>query len=65
MLATESTDCYLCLCFFITLDIFVDWQDISQPKSEANPPDGVLAVPLLRHQVCAGDNVVLFPKKIL
>lgn len=25
-------------------------QDLSQPNSEANPPDGVLAVPLLRHQ---------------
>ncbi|KDP20917.1 hypothetical protein JCGZ_21388 [Jatropha curcas] len=25
-------------------------QDISQPKSEASPPEGVLAVPLLRHQ---------------
>ncbi|EXC53897.1 SMARCA3-like protein 2 [Morus notabilis] len=25
-------------------------QDLSQPKSETNPPDGVLAVPLLRHQ---------------
>ncbi|KAF2305133.1 hypothetical protein GH714_001972 [Hevea brasiliensis] len=24
--------------------------DISQPKSEASPPEGVLAVPLLRHQ---------------
>ncbi|KAF0917142.1 hypothetical protein E2562_016942 [Oryza meyeriana var. granulata] len=28
-------------------------QDISQPKSEANPPDGFLAVPLLRHQKIA------------
>ncbi|XP_015699036.2 helicase-like transcription factor CHR28 isoform X2 [Oryza brachyantha] len=28
-------------------------QDISQPKSEANPPDGVLTVPLLRHQKIA------------
>ncbi|XP_034592714.1 helicase-like transcription factor CHR28 isoform X3 [Setaria viridis] len=28
-------------------------QDISQPKLEANPPDGVLAVPLLRHQKIA------------
>ncbi|KAL6845449.1 hypothetical protein ACP4OV_024944 [Aristida adscensionis] len=28
-------------------------QDISQQKSEANPPDGVLAVPLLRHQKIA------------
>ncbi|KAG8055185.1 hypothetical protein GUJ93_ZPchr0001g30469 [Zizania palustris] len=28
-------------------------QDISQPKSEASPPDGVLAVPLLRHQKIA------------
>ncbi|AQL00010.1 SNF2 domain-containing protein / helicase domain-containing protein / zinc finger protein-related [Zea mays] len=27
--------------------------DISQPNSEANPPDGVLAVPLLRHQKIA------------
>lgn len=27
------------------------WQDLSQTKSEASPPDGVLAVPLLRHQV--------------
>nr|CAB3478501.1 unnamed protein product [Digitaria exilis] len=27
--------------------------DISQPKSEANPPDGLLAVPLLRHQKIA------------
>lgn len=26
-------------------------QDLSQPKTEATPPDGVLAVPLLRHQV--------------
>ena len=26
-------------------------QDLSQPKTEASPPDGVLAVPLLRHQV--------------
>ncbi|XP_057986297.1 helicase-like transcription factor CHR28 isoform X2 [Hevea brasiliensis] len=25
-------------------------QDISQPKSEASPPEGVLVVPLLRHQ---------------
>ncbi|KAI4342969.1 hypothetical protein MLD38_027526 [Melastoma candidum] len=25
-------------------------QDLSQPKSEDSPPDGVLAVPLLRHQ---------------
>ncbi|KAG6638596.1 hypothetical protein I3843_10G045400 [Carya illinoinensis] len=25
-------------------------QDLSQPKSEASPPDGDLAVPLLRHQ---------------
>lgn len=25
-------------------------QDLSQPKCEASPPDGVLAVPLLRHQ---------------
>ncbi|PSS24665.1 Helicase-like transcription factor [Actinidia chinensis var. chinensis] len=25
-------------------------QDLSQPKTEATPPDGVLAVPLLRHQ---------------
>ncbi|KAK6917495.1 SNF2, N-terminal, partial [Dillenia turbinata] len=25
-------------------------QDLSQPKSETTPPDGVLAVPLLRHQ---------------
>ncbi|XP_020095500.1 helicase-like transcription factor CHR28 isoform X3 [Ananas comosus] len=25
-------------------------QDLSQPKSEATPPDGLLAVPLLRHQ---------------
>ncbi|XP_043714858.1 helicase-like transcription factor CHR28 isoform X2 [Telopea speciosissima] len=25
-------------------------QDLAQPKSEASPPDGVLAVPLLRHQ---------------
>jgi hypothetical protein len=49
----------------ITLDIFGDWQDISQPKSEANLPDGVLAVPLLRHQVCVADNVVIFQKKLL
>ncbi|KAL5647446.1 hypothetical protein ACJX0J_041801, partial [Zea mays] len=42
-----------------TFDIFGDWQDISQPNSEANPPDGVLAVPLLRHQfgqVGVGNN---------
>lgn len=26
-------------------------QDLSQPKSEASPPEGLLAVPLLRHQV--------------
>ncbi|KAL5579357.1 hypothetical protein UlMin_011799 [Ulmus minor] len=25
-------------------------QDLSQPKSESSPPDGVLTVPLLRHQ---------------
>lgn len=25
-------------------------QDLSQPKSESDPPDGVLVVPLLRHQ---------------
>ncbi|XP_057471923.1 helicase-like transcription factor CHR28 [Actinidia eriantha] len=25
-------------------------QDLSQPKTEASPPDGVLTVPLLRHQ---------------
>ncbi|XP_058195754.1 helicase-like transcription factor CHR28 isoform X2 [Rhododendron vialii] len=25
-------------------------QDLSQPKTEASPPDGLLAVPLLRHQ---------------
>ncbi|XP_042519799.1 helicase-like transcription factor CHR28 [Macadamia integrifolia] len=28
-------------------------QDLAQPKSEASPPDGVLAVPLLRHQKIA------------
>lgn len=28
-------------------------QDISQPKTEANPPDGLLSVPLLRHQKIA------------
>ncbi|KAL6614383.1 hypothetical protein ACP70R_036653 [Stipagrostis hirtigluma subsp. patula] len=28
-------------------------QDISQPRSEASPPDGLLAVPLLRHQKIA------------
>ncbi|KAH7568967.1 hypothetical protein ACOSQ2_012429 [Xanthoceras sorbifolium] len=28
----------------------VAMQDLSQPKSEASPPDGLLAVPLLRHQ---------------
>ncbi|KAM0925834.1 hypothetical protein ACQ4PT_003975 [Festuca glaucescens] len=28
-------------------------QDISQPRSEANPPDGYLSVPLLRHQKIA------------
>lgn len=28
------------------------FQDLSQPKSEAIPPEGELAVPLLRHQVC-------------
>ncbi|CAM0883343.1 unnamed protein product [Alopecurus aequalis] len=28
-------------------------QDISQSKSEANPPDGLLSVPLLRHQKIA------------
>jgi len=44
--------------FFRALDKFGDWQDISQPKSEANPPDGVLAVPLLRHQVCLVVSVV-------
>ncbi|KAL5223240.1 hypothetical protein ABZP36_027953 [Zizania latifolia] len=38
-------------------------QDISQPKSEASPPDGVLAVPLLRHQVHFASNVVLLPKE--
>jgi hypothetical protein len=27
------------------------WQDLAQPNSEAVPPDGVLAVPLMRHQV--------------
>lgn len=26
-------------------------QDLSQPKSEASPPDGVLSVSLLKHQV--------------
>nr|CAB3474456.1 unnamed protein product [Digitaria exilis] len=35
----------------ITLQLAL--QDISQPKSEANPPDGLLAVPLLRHQKIA------------
>lgn len=30
---------------------YVELQDLSQPKCEASPPDGVLAVPLLRHQV--------------
>ncbi|ONL94895.1 NAC domain-containing protein 8 [Zea mays] len=29
-------------------------KDISQPNFEANPPDGVLAVPLLRHQSWPG-----------
>ncbi|KAK2644149.1 hypothetical protein Ddye_019344 [Dipteronia dyeriana] len=28
----------------------VAMQDLSQPRSEASPPDGLLAVPLLRHQ---------------
>jgi hypothetical protein len=27
-------------------------QDLTQPNSEAILPDGVLTVPLLRHQVC-------------
>ncbi|XP_068639756.1 helicase-like transcription factor CHR28 isoform X2 [Aristolochia californica] len=33
-----------------SLTFRVALQDLSQIKSEANPPDGVLAVPLLRHQ---------------
>jgi hypothetical protein len=33
-------------------------QDISQAKSEANPPDGLLSVPLLRHQVHLAVNVL-------
>lgn len=32
------------------LTFHVALQDLSQTKSEASPPDGVLAVPLLRHQ---------------
>ena len=48
---TEFNKCYLSFFFFSTFDIFGDWQDISQPNFEANPPDGVLAVPLLRYQV--------------
>lgn len=28
----------------------VAMQDLTQPKSEADPPDGLMAVPLLRHQ---------------
>ncbi|GJX78639.1 helicase-like transcription factor CHR28 isoform X2, partial [Tanacetum coccineum] len=27
------------------------WQDLAQPSSEATPPDGALAVPLMKHQV--------------
>ncbi|KAL8499346.1 hypothetical protein ACS0TY_022360 [Phlomoides rotata] len=27
-----------------------EWKDISQQKTKALPPDGVLAVPLLKHQ---------------
>ncbi|KAJ7946934.1 Helicase-like transcription factor CHR28 [Quillaja saponaria] len=30
--------------------LLVALQDLSQPKSEVSPPDGLLAVPLLRHQ---------------
>ncbi|XP_043689070.1 helicase-like transcription factor CHR28 isoform X2 [Telopea speciosissima] len=33
-----------------SLTFRVALQDLAQPKSEASPPDGVLAVPLLRHQ---------------
>jgi len=46
-------------------------QDISQPKSEVTPPDGLLAVPLLRHQVTLQVqsfkffNVVFFKKFFL
>lgn len=36
-------------------------QDLSQPKSEASPPDGVLAVPLLRHQVWKISFQFFFP----
>jgi hypothetical protein len=39
------------MCFFSMLNILDVCQDISQPRSEANPPDGYLSVPLLRHQV--------------
>ncbi|XP_010476002.1 PREDICTED: helicase-like transcription factor CHR28 isoform X2 [Camelina sativa] len=35
--------------------LHTDMQDLSQPSSEANPPDGVLAVSLLRHQRIALD----------
>ncbi|GJN17486.1 hypothetical protein PR202_gb04557 [Eleusine coracana subsp. coracana] len=53
ILIVKSTVLVFFLCYFITHDISGDWQDISQPRSEANPPDGVLAVPLLRHQKIA------------
>ncbi|KAI5406723.1 hypothetical protein KIW84_053127 [Lathyrus oleraceus] len=33
-------------------------QDLSQPKSEVSPPDGLLAVPLLRHQRIALSRMV-------
>lgn len=35
---------------YLILD-FDPLQDLSQPKSEACPPDGVLSVSLLKHQV--------------
>ena len=46
------------ICFFSTLNILDVCQDISQAKSEANPPDGLLSVPLLRHQVHLAVNVL-------
>ncbi|GFZ03097.1 SNF2 domain-containing protein [Actinidia rufa] len=41
-----------------TMIFRVALQDLSQPKTEATPPDGVLAVSLLRHQIVNGrDNL--------
>lgn len=46
-------------CIIFWKFVFILCQDLAQPKLEASPPDGVLTVPLLRHQVISFNFHVL------